>query len=107
MESMPGSICQDSTLSRLVGHPNVTEIIVNGNRCTALIDSGAEVSTVPESFIPVADLQSLDIDLTVNVAGNQKLTYSGMAEIDLNLRPDLDNRDHNRTILSLVIPDKY
>jgi len=104
---MPGSICQDSTLSRLVGHPNVTEIIVNGNRCTALIDSGAEVSTVPESFIPVADLQSLDIDLTVNVAGNQKLTYSGMAEIDLNLRPDLDNRDHNRTILALVIPDRY
>jgi transposase InsO family protein len=94
-------------LSRLVGRPNITEVVLNGKFCLALVDSGADISTVPESFVPASELQSLDVDLTVNVAGNTRLKYIGMAEVDINLRPNMSDSMHSMTILALVVPDMY
>ena len=106
-ESVPVLSSSDSTLSKLLGRPNITSVKVNDKLCMALIDSGAEVSTVPESMVPVSDIQVLDVDLTVNAAGNHKLPYVGIAEIELNLRPNLDDNNHCSVILALVVPDQY
>ena len=100
------STSKDSNLSRLLGQKNIARVTVNGVHCFALVDSGAEVSTIEKRFVPEADLQRLDFDLTVHTAGDNVLNYLGVAEIEVDLRPDLpcDSRQ-SEMVLALVVPD--
>ena len=89
----------------MLGSKNVTNVRVNGNSCFALIDSGSEVSTIARSYVPDGDIQSLDIPLTVRAAGDHVVSYLGVAEIDVNLSPDIGDDSDKLTVLALVVPD--
>jgi transposase InsO family protein len=82
----------------LIGDSNTSECVVNGNRCLALVDTGAQVTTVTESFwrshlsdCPLQPLGGLiDGMLTVTGAGGHTVTYlDGYIEAKIGL-PGLD-----------------
>ena len=39
------------TLYNLVGHDNISEIIINGVRTKSLIDTGSQINTISEGYL--------------------------------------------------------
>ncbi|XP_062610021.1 uncharacterized protein LOC134271821 [Saccostrea cucullata] len=72
----------------LVGESNESDIIVNGLRTKALIDSGSMITCISEEFFkhlnPRPELHDLsEFELNVQSANGSALPYSGYAEIDI------------------------
>ena len=93
--------CSNSVPS-LIGHKYVTTVVVNDVQCQALIDTGAEVTTVSKRLVNYHNIQDLDVALSVHGASGSVLPYIGVAEIKVNLSPDLSGDNLFR---ALVTPD--
>ena len=104
-ESSPATVVKGSQLSNLLGDKNVTNVMVNGKACLAIIDSGSEVSTIARSYVPDNDIQELDTQLTVHAAGGHVVTYLGVSEIDVQINPSIGDDCDKLTVLALVVPD--
>ena len=91
----------------LLGSANEVTVTVNGNRTTALLDTGSTVSTISEGFynqhLSQIPLQSLSYLLNIECADGQQLPYKGYVEADLQLHGSADTNTHPG--LFLVIPD--
>ena len=93
-------------MNRLLGERNLTDVVVEGQITTCLVDTGAMVTTVNEDFFkqlsskPILhSLEELNVELTG--ANGQKIPYLGYAELSLAV-PFL--ADSEFTIPVLVIP---
>ena len=75
-------------LSRLIGDANDSEIIVNGTKTRALIDSGSMITCISEEFHeslnPIPELHSIsEFGLTIHSANGTVLPYSGFVELEI------------------------
>ncbi len=73
----------------LFGESNEADVILNGFRCTALLDTGSTVSTISQQYyeehfadLDVNPLQQL---LSIECANGATLPYSGYIEADLQM----------------------
>ena len=90
----------------MVGHANECMLEINNKPCTALLDTGANISTISTSkyqeIFPYQPIRSLDeLKLDIEGAGGHKLPYSGYIEADIIVPGLLDMV----SCLLLVVPD--
>lgn len=106
---MSGAADSDQRCSKfdsMVGHSNEGNIFLDGHPCRALLDTGANVSTLSLSKyhklfkdLPIHSLDEFALD--IEGAGGQKLPYVGFIEVEVST-PELQNRVPT---LMLVVPD--
>ena len=77
-------------LNRLVGKENEGEIVIEGVKTKALIDTGSMVSTIAEDFLntldPVPIVHNIEeFGFKVNAANGQTLPYSGYVEAEVTV----------------------
>jgi len=77
-------------MSSLVGQVNEAEITIDDNLVSALLDTGANISTVSQGFFtkmyPDAIIKPLeDFKLDIKCAGDQSLPYIGYVEVDVGI----------------------
>ena len=75
-------------MSRMIGSRNETEVLINGQECMALIDSGSDISTIGlgfyESMNPKPELMSMsDFNLNITGASGSKIPYLGYFEAEV------------------------
>ena len=79
---------------RLVGERNESEIVVEGIKTTALIDSGAQLSQITLKFAKALGLpiQSLKERFTLEAAGGNTVEYYGYVAAQVQI-PEVENFD--------------
>ena len=89
-------------LFRLIGESNEADIQIDGNRMTALIDSGAQISAITKGMAKKMKLkvQKLQKLLRIEGTGGGKVPYKGYVEVLLEV-PGV--RNLSKYILMLVI----
>lgn len=92
---------------RLIGPANEGKIQIDDTSCTALIDSGAQVSTITESFAKHLQLQvkTLKSLLSVEGTGGSRVPYHGYVEANLQI-PGI-NAFNQDTIFLVINDSKY
>lgn len=72
---------------QLIGKPNEISVAINDVQCTALLDTGATVSTLSEAFynqyLSDVELHSLDDVINIECADGQLMPYLGYVCVDL------------------------
>ncbi|KAL7831312.1 hypothetical protein SRHO_G00308150 [Serrasalmus rhombeus] len=94
----------------LVGPPSLVPVKVGGRQCTALIDSGSQVTIVFESWYtqhlahkPLHPLSGLSI---WGLSGSEEsYPYRGYIQVELELPKNVSGTKGPITILTLVCPD--
>ena len=90
-------------IAQLVGHSNEVPVVIDGQEVTALIDLGAQVSSISTQFckdlaLPIQPLGQL---LELEDTGGAAIPYLGFVEVNLQI-PGI--RNYNEDVLLLVIP---
>ena len=87
----------------IVGQSNEVPIIIDGRKVTALINSGAQVSSVSSGFCEWMILKIHPLDRLLELEGTKgsAILYSRYVEINLQI-PDI--RGCNDDVLLLVMP---
>lgn len=98
--------CPDEKMrSDLVGRANETEVVLNGEKCKSLLDTGSSVSTISqkcyESLFSKVPLHSIGDILDIEGATGQKLPYLGCVALEVQL-PD---QPFQHECLFLVVPN--
>ena len=114
--SRPAGLCRSTqpatpsqpTQPELNGSSTVTPVLINGIQTTALLDTGATISTVSESFhreylwnLPVEPLKDF---LNVECADGSPLPYLGYIEADVIALGLQDENAPAQPCLFLVVP---
>ena len=91
-------------LVRLIGDANESTLHVNNYEVTALVDSGAQISTITEGFVKMLKLKprSLKRLLKIEGTGGGQVPYKGYVEVKLRV-PEVE--DFYEDVLFLVIPN--
>ena len=95
----------------LVGKGTETSVLIQGVETTALLDTGATISTVSQSFhrqhlshLPIHELQDF---INIECADGESLPYNGYIQADI-FAPNVTDEEHPLPCLLLVVPDtKY
>ena len=102
-----GEIKRDSpntVLDGLVGPANEVKVEVEGQYCTALLDTGSMVSTISEEFyrdqLSHIEQRPLQDILQIEGAGGHTVPYSGYIEVNIRI-PETDD---DQIALLLVVP---
>ena len=74
-------------LVRLIGDANESVLQVDNYKVTALIDSGAQISTITESFVKLLKLQTRSLRklLKIEGTGGGRVPYKGYLEVTLKV----------------------
>ena len=104
-EVAPVPFLNPDPIAHLVGHSNKAPVIVDGQGMTALIDSGAWVSSISSKFCRDLVLQNQPLCwlLELEGTGGSAIPYLGFTEVNLQI-PGIKN--YNENVLLLVIPTK-
>ena len=91
-------------LARLIGKSNESTIIIDGKICTALIDSGAQVTTITIDLVnklklPIYGLQTL---LNFRGTGGGNIPYHGYTGVTMEI-PEI--KGFKEDVLMMVIDD--
>lgn len=101
--------CDSNVISSIVGPKCTAEIIIEGQLCNSLLDSGSQVTTVSKSFydsyLSSSPIQPLHDFLEVEGAGGQTVPYLGYIEVSMHFPEDITGKAETVTTLALVIPD--
>ena len=91
-------------LFRLIGKANETEIIIENQQVKGLIDSGAQVSSISDTFASKLGLKvkQLETLLDLEPAGGGQVPYNGYVELRMRV-PNV--RAFDLDVLMLVIPE--
>ena len=91
-------------LYRLIGEPNEASVIVENQRIKGLIDSGAQVSSISDTFVEKLNLKvkKLEILLDLGPTGGGQVPYHGYVEVRLQI-PNVQAFDLD--VLMIVIPE--
>ena len=89
----------------MVGPTNVTEVIINGNRIQALVDTGAQVSTMTLKTMKKLGLEFTEVDAQLNLQGTGgfQIPYKGCAVATMKI-PGI--RRYNREVCFTVLDDQ-
>ena len=89
---------------RLIGPANETFVKIEGESYLALIDSGAQLSALPESLVTKLNLKihKLDTLIEAEATGGSLVPYSGYVEAELSI-PGIKAMNHNS--LFMVVKD--
>lgn len=98
-----------STLPRgLVGTKTTAQVTIAGKDTTCLLDTGSQVTTVPQSFyeqhLPDLTIHPLGDLLDVEGANGQLVPYLGYIELSVTFPKDFVGADMEVHTLALVIP---
>ena len=77
-------------MSRMIGSINESLILINGQKCTALIDTGSVVTTICEEFYnsmnPRPELRDMsNFDLHITGASGSSIPYKGYTEAQVSM----------------------
>ena len=91
-------------LFRLIGKANETDVIIENQQVKGLIDSGAQVSSISDTFASKLGLEikQLDTLLDLEPAGGGQVPYNGYVELRMRV-PNV--RAFDLDVLMLVIPE--
>ena len=89
----------------VVGPTNVTNVLVNGKKLQALVDTGAQVSTMTLTTMKKLGLKFVDIDAGLNLQGTGgfEIPYKGCTIANLRI-PGI--KRYNREVYFTVLDDK-
>ena len=83
--------------------PNVTQVKVENEIVSGLIDTGSQVTTIAESLVQKINCEVKTLNsLTVTTAGGNVLPYLGFVELTMDLAPDVGIP---MDVLALVVAD--
>ena len=96
------------TTNELIGPVNCTVISVCGKNCSALLDTGSQVTTISSDFVeshPVLSKQIIQpADITIEGAGGQSVPFLGTLNIDI----EVDELGITlESVPALVVPKKH
>ena len=109
---LKGTACKSGQVkgnpASLIGKTPEAAVVINGIETTALLDTGATISTVAEAFYN-EHLQHLTIHpvqdiLNIECADGSTLPYSGYIEVDLVAPGIIDSNTPSLPSLLLVVP---
>ena len=91
-------------LVRLIGEPNETRIIIENEKIKGLIDSGAQLSSILDTFASKLGLEikQLNTLLDLESTGGGQVPYNGYVELRMRV-PNV--RAFDLDVLMLVIPE--
>lgn len=101
---------QSVTLPRgLIGAKCTAQVTIGDKECSCLLDSGSQVTTIPNSFylenlshLPINSLNDL---LEVEGANGQSVPYLGYVEVTIRFPKSLLGADIEVPTLALIVPD--
>lgn len=93
----------------LIGAKCTAHILINGQSCSCLLDTGSQVTTVPQSFYE-SNLSHLKIHplnelLEVEAANGQTVPYLGFIEVDITFPKSCFGSEISVPTLALVVPN--
>ena len=102
-EAAPVPFLKPDPTAHLVGCSNEAPVIMNGQRMTALIDSGAQISSISSWFCEDLTLQTHALGrlLELEGTGGSVILYLRYVEGNLQI---MGIKNYNKDILLLVIP---
>ena len=102
-EVAPVPFLNPDSIAHLVACSNEAPVIVDGQRMTALVDSGAQVSSINSWFCEDLLLQIQPLGQLLELEGTwgSAIPYLGFMEVNLQI-PGINN--YNEDVLLLVIP---
>lgn len=93
----------------LIGTKCTAQVIIKNTPINCLMDTGSQVTTIPESFFNAHlsdhQLKSLDDLLEVEGANGQAVPYLGYINLDITFPPDFLGTPIDVATLALVVPD--
>lgn len=93
----------------LVGTKCTTQIRIAGKKCTCLLDTGSQVTTIPKSYydqhLSKQPIHSLNNLLNVEGANGQAVPYLGYVEVTITFPKDFVGEDMEVPTLALIVPD--
>ena len=71
------------TLVRLIGEANETDVVIENKKVKGLIDSGAQVSSILDTFASklVLEIKQLNTLLDLEPTGGGQIPYDGYVEL--------------------------
>ena len=102
-EIAPIPFLNPNLVARLVGHANEAPVVVDGREVAALVDSGAQVSTMSAQLCEELGLkiQPLGRLLELEGTGGAAIPYLRFVEVNLKI---LGIQRYNEDVLLLAIP---
>ena len=104
------STSQATTIPKgLVGTKCTAHIRIAGRKCTCLLDTGSQVTTIPESYydqhLSEQPIHSLNNLLNVEGANGQAVPYLGYIEVTIAFPKNFVGVDMEVPTLALIIPE--
>ena len=102
-EITPIPFLNPDPVARLIGHANEAPVVMDGCEMTALVDLGAQVSTISALLCEELglEIQPLGRLLELEGTGGAAIPYLGFVEVNLQI-PGI--RRYNEDVLLLAIP---
>ena len=102
-DAAPFPFLNTDPIAHLVGHSNEAPVIMDGQRVTMLIDTGAQVLSISSQFCEdlTLQIQPLGRLLELEGTGGSAIPYLGYIKVNLQI-PGIKN--NNEDVLLLVIP---
>lgn len=105
------NVSTDHLPEGLVGPPSTSQVLINGNPCTALMDSGSQVTIIFDSWY-VENLSHIPLNPVTSLAiwglseSKDSYPYKGYIQVELELptKPK-SNKVNSVPVLALVCPD--
>lgn len=93
----------------LVGTKCTAKVLIAGKSCSCLLDTGSQVTTIPQSFYQahLSDQAIQPITNLLEVAGanGQPVPYEGYVEVNVTFPKELSGTKVDISTLALVVPD--
>ena len=93
----------------MVGEVNESRAVLNDIPCTALIDTGSQVTTLSETFwkLHLVDcpIQPLGDIIEVEGAGGCKVPFLGYIEVSISFPQNVNGTSETMDAVVLVVPD--
>ena len=97
-------------LARLIGDANITDVKIEGVDTKGLVDTGAQISAITQSFAetlklrvhPLSRLMGPNLKLEIEGSGGCDVPYQGYMEVNLKL-PDIQK--YNQNVVMLIVND--